>query len=272
MSMCRSPVTAIPARIGGWRPFRIEVSDTGIGISQEAQKRIFDKFTQADASTTRKFGGTGLGLAICKQLVGMMGGEMGLTSQLDIGTTFWFTIKLRRAEAPSAVDTSGLQMEEGTKRLVAGELHFKNVHVMVAEDNPVDQELAASMLKMFGCKVTVASNGEEVLKKTGSDSFDLILMDCEMPEMNGYRAARILTVRKNTGQFPDIPIVAVISSDEAEVHSRCMISGMTDFLAKPMRKEALAQMLLTWLPAKPHRRNRREDHGRRPHRPAYPFG
>jgi PAS domain S-box-containing protein len=228
----------------GMADFLIKVSDTGIGISENAQQHVFDKFTQADASTTRKYGGTGLGLAICKELVGMMNGKIGLTSELDKGSTFWFTLKLRRAAAPALTESSCTNQQH----LIAGDVQFQNVHILLAEDNHIDQEYALEMLRSMGCRVSLAENGETVLHKVIEQKFDMILMDCEMPEMSGYRAAHILTARKNSGDYPDIPIVALISSNEVEVHSRCLISGMVDSLAKPLRKESLAQMLLAWLP------------------------
>lgn len=227
--------------------FRITVSDTGIGISHEAQKKVFDKFTQADASTTRKYGGTGLGLAICKELVAMMGGEIGLTSQIDVGSSFWFTMKLRRAAAP-LTDTDDNASGDPSVGLASGDLKFKDIHILLADDSPVDREYVANMLQDFGCRVSWVENGEMAVSAMGADHFDLVLMDCEMPVMNGYRAAHILNAKKNNGTSPDIPIVALISSEGADVHSRCQISGMIDFLAKPVRKEALANVLLNWLP------------------------
>jgi len=229
--------------------FRIEVIDTGIGISETAQKRIFDKFTQADASTTRKFGGTGLGLAICKQLACMMGGDIALTSRLGTGSTFVFTLKLRRAVAPFATDSGNdKKTAAAVKKLLAGEKRFKDIHILLAEDNRIDMELAVNLLENLGCRVTTAANGVEALDHATNGTFDLILMDSDMPEMNGYQAAKRLTARKNDGLCPDTPIIALISSTIAAVHARCLDSGMIDFLAKPIRKEALAQMLLTWLP------------------------
>lgn len=233
---------------GNAAEFLIKVSDTGIGISQEAQKKIFEKFTQADASTTRKYGGTGLGLAICKQLVAMMGGEIGLTSQIDNGTTFWFTLKLRRAAAPTLLENDPMGNQQNNENTSAADVKFQNTKVLLVDDSMIDREFVTNLLEGFGCEVIIAENGEVALHKVEEARFDLILMDCDMPVMNGYRAAHIINTKKNKGQLADTPIIALISSDGADVHSRCQISGMIDFLAKPVRREALASVLLDWVP------------------------
>lgn len=226
--------------------FRMKVTDTGIGISQEAQQKLFEKFAQADASTTRKYGGTGLGLVICKQLVLMMGGEIGLMSKIDEGSAFWFTLKLRHAATPLNGEKTPEWNDNSDAELP--DLKFQNVRVLLVDDSQVDCEFMGNLLQGFGCEVSFADNGETAVEMVERGKFDLVLMDTDMPVMNGYRSAHFLNAMKNKRQLYDVPIIALISSQESDVYSRCQISGMVDCLAKPLRREALANVLLDWLP------------------------
>ncbi len=369
---------------------KVSVHDTGIGIPVEAQQHIFEKFTQADTSTTRRFGGTGLGLAISKQLVEMMGGRIGVTSKADEGSVFAFTLRLPVAAAipegkeidaagldnirvlavddipvnlqildehltaagmrcttcpspsqvltllrdaarakdpfriavldymmpnmngenlgraiksdPMLADTAlillssammgnytqklekagfsafltkpvyaesligtvaavwhGLQsgapaslIDENVVRNIrtppAGQARFNGARILLAEDSRVNQEFAVSILEKLGCIVTVAETGAAVIKKMSGGVFDLILMDCHMPEMNGFEAARTLAIMKKAKACPDIPIVALTAGDSKEDRDACFEAGMADFLVKPMRKESITHILLKWLP------------------------
>lgn len=207
---------------------RFEVIDTGIGIAPENQKYLFEPFTQADSSTTRQFGGTGLGLAIVKRLAEQMGGSVGLESTVGHGTTFWFTAWLKQgkrveaaAPAPQTLQTS--------------------LRVLVAEDNPINQKVAGAMLKRMGHVVTIASNGLEAVEQRFTGDFDIILMDCMMPEMDGYDATR--TIRNREKAEDHAWIVAVTANAMKEDRDRCLACGMDDYVAKPFTAKDLEACL-----------------------------
>jgi len=374
---------------------KISIADTGIGISPEARTRIFDKFTQADTSTTRKFGGTGLGLSIAKQLSDMMGGDIGVESEPGKGTTFWFSMTLKKYGEPmnplaefgaateilqgvrmlvvddlninnvilkqllthigmqvdsctSAADalqmlaaasargapyqmaivdylmpqmngeelariikadaaicdiaiimltsldgkgylkrfeksgfssllskpirsqplietvatvwetyrnghTKGLIVDDSFDRSLykqSREPHFKNACVLLAEDDRVNQEFVKEILCGFQCNVTLADTGYEALRLVAEQTFDLILMDCQMPHMDGFEASRQLTEMKKTHQLPNIPIIALTANALKGDRERCLQAGMVDYATKPVRKEHLAKILSKWLPVK----------------------
>lgn len=218
---------------------RVRVRDTGIGIPLAAQAAIFDKFTQADSSTTRKFGGTGLGLAICKQLVAMMEGDIGVESEPGRGALFWFTAKVRRAEAPS--ETTEIAQIQPAAR-------FDGTKILLAEDNELNREIVQTMLQKIGCVVLLAANGHEALRLVKSQpDIALILMDCQMPGMDGFEATRILRGMRKYGEIGNIPIVALTANAMKGDRELCLAAGMDDYLAKPVRKEALAVLLARWL-------------------------
>jgi TMAO reductase system sensor TorS len=232
---------------------RIEVRDTGIGIPPEAQRTIFDSFVQADGSTTRKYGGTGLGLAICKQLVGLMGGEIGVESELGRGSTFWFTVHLKKlsGKVEDLLAASFIQRSEAKERG-----NKFNARILLAEDNLTNQEVAQGMLEYFGCQVDVVSNGQEVIEAVSRNSYDLVFMDCQMPGMDGYQVTRILRMREASeqkGHFP-IPIIALTAEASEDLREQCMAAGMNDYLLKPFTKEELGTILTAWLPRKELRR------------------
>ena len=228
---------------------KICVTDTGIGIAPEAQDRLFKAFSQADNSTARKFGGTGLGLSISKKLVELMGGEIGINSQLKVGSEFWFTLNLPRSEANSI--EKSIYIPIVLQPIVGRNDEMKPAHrsifrVLVAEDNSTNQILAQANLKKLGCSVHMVSNGQEAVEAFKTMKFDLILMDCHMPEMDGITATKVIREIESTTKYK-IPIIALTASARQEDRTACSVAGMDDFLAKPLRRQQLHEKLLLHL-------------------------
>lgn len=220
---------------------RFEVRDTGIGISGEDQKRLFTAFEQADGSTTRRYGGTGLGLAICKQLAKAMGGNIGVESRLGAGSTFWFTVRLAK-RAPLIAPLQAQAERSAEDQLRSG---HAGARVLIAEDEPVNRKVLRSLIEAVGLVADVAEDGAAALEMVKRTDYDLILMDVQMPRLNGIdatRAIRALPEREHT------PILAVTANAFDEDRERCQAAGMNDFIAKPVKSAHLFQMLLRWLP------------------------
>jgi signal transduction histidine kinase/CheY-like chemotaxis protein len=213
---------------------RFEVADTGVGIEPDVSRRLFEAFTQADASTTRRYGGTGLGLAITKRLVELMGGEIQVETHPGAGSRFWFEIPL---PAGTAVPVNA----------ALPEVRFE-ARVLVAEDNPVNQRIAALLLRRFGCEVDLAWNGKEAVALAGRNAYAAIFMDCHMPEMDGYEATRI--IRAHDGPNTRTAIVAITGNAVQGDREACLAAGMDDYLKKPLELPALQAILEQWL-AKP---------------------
>ena len=218
---------------------KIAVSDTGIGIPQQAQKTLFNAFTQADGSTTRKYGGTGLGLAIVSQLVDMMDGTLGVDSIEGDGSSFWFTARFQRTkERPEII--SEQVADKGPVQWHA--------NVLLVEDNPINQMVAQKMLEKVGIKPQLANNGLEALKLLNEQEFDLVLMDCQMPEMDGFDATREIRKlgikAKNKKVLPIVAMTANVMSGDRE---RCLDVGMDDYIGKPVQREQLESVLGKWL-------------------------
>ncbi len=213
---------------------RFEVRDTGIGIDQEHQARIFDAFEQAQGSTTREFGGTGLGLSIARKLARMMGGDTGVVSTPGQGSTFWFTARLKRGIA-LPLET----LAEGGTRIRSG------AHILLVEDNEINQEVARGLLESVGLVVEVANHGGEALEKMRASAYDLILMDMQMPVMDGLEATRKIR-EMDTGK--SIPILAMTANAFLEDRERCIASGMDGHVSKPVDANYLYATLARWLP------------------------
>jgi len=219
---------------------KFEVEDSGIGIDEDAIDRMFKAFSQADASTTRRFGGTGLGLSICKKLVELMGGEIGVTSVAGQGSTFWFKLPLEKSQqAIEPVPKESAPVDVSSEG-------FCPARILIAEDNFINQKVALGMLEKLGYKAVAVANGGEVLDTLRDMHFDLILMDCQMPEMDGYQATSL--IRKSTTlRNPQIPIIAMTANAIKGDKERCIEAGMDDYVSKPIGIEKLSVALKKWL-------------------------
>jgi PAS domain S-box-containing protein len=214
---------------------RFSVEDSGIGISNDASKKLFTSFMQADSSTSRKFGGTGLGLAICKKLVSLMNGDIGVVSKEGIGSTFWFEIPLKTSNI-------NIQEKEEKRHHEIFDNHFNNINILLAEDNVVNQKIAMIQLEKLGLLVDIAANGQEAIDKALTKPYNLILMDCQMPTKDGYSATREL---RSCGF--NKPILAMTANAMQGDREKCIASGMDDYLTKPIDIYELRQMLDKWL-------------------------
>jgi PAS domain S-box-containing protein len=209
---------------------KFEVTDTGIGIPEDSLSRMFQAFSQADASTTRRFGGTGLGLSISKHLVTLMAGEIGVKSSAGMGSTFWFTLPFEIGSnllgEATASDESIVQMQ--------GKLR-----ILIAEDNSVNQTIAIKMLEKLGHTAVAVANGNEAIDALRATPYDLVFMDCQMPELDGYEATKIIRNAK-TLEWNSIPIIAMTANAMTGDREKCIEAGMNDYVSKPMKLKDLA--------------------------------
>jgi two-component system, sensor histidine kinase and response regulator len=223
---------------------RFGVRDTGIGIAPEQQAKLFTAFTQADSSMARKYGGTGLGLAISQRLVSLMGSEIILQSALGEGTDFYFTLSLPRVYDlhPGQVNTLA----------AVGDLPFSKLsgRVLLAEDNLVNQEVALAMLQKIGVSTKLAINGQAALNLLEENNFDVVLMDCQMPLMDGFAATAQIRKREKALGLVKIPVIALTANAIVGDREMCLAKGMDDYLGKPFSLEQLYQLLARWLPVR----------------------
>jgi PAS domain S-box-containing protein len=225
---------------------RCEVADTGVGIPADAIGRLFHAYSQAEASTARQFGGTGLGLTICKQIVELMGGEIGAESPPSGGATFWFFVPLELASTETTVSpaTKSTWSSAPEPDVPLAEAPTRPMRILVADDNEINQMVAVEMLRSAGWDAVVADNGRQAVDAVASGEFDLVLMDCQMPEMDGFEAARLLrqqeaagaTLRRGGGPLPIIALTARAVLGDRQL---CLDAGMTDYVTKPINPAAL---------------------------------
>jgi signal transduction histidine kinase/CheY-like chemotaxis protein len=222
---------------------RITVADTGIGIPPEKIGLLFEKFTQADTSTTRRYGGTGLGLSISKQLVELMGGSIHVESRVGQGSQFVCRLPLGAYVAPASPPAPGVNRD---KPVFFDQFQGNRLRVLVAEDNAVNQKVALGALERMAIRADVAANGREAVELARTTRYDLILMDCQMPEMNGYQAA--MEIRRQEGSERRAVIIAMTADALPGNRELCLASGMDDFLPKPVKLERLVEVLKKWAP------------------------
>jgi signal transduction histidine kinase/ActR/RegA family two-component response regulator len=263
---CVTIAASVAQDLGDTLRLRFEVTDTGIGIPASKQETIFDAFSQADTSMTRRYGGTGLGLSIARQLCGMMGGEIGVISTVGKGSTFWFTVEVGKGAAsstlarsvalrsvppalasmpaetaPRPISPAGRDFQEALHR--AGR---SSIHILMVEDNAANMRVTQALLETLGCEVTAARNGLEAVAAYRDRAFDLVLMDCQMPEMDGYEATRAIR-QIEAFQGRTTPIIALTAHAMEGSRESSLAAGMNDQLTKPLTMAALTAKLLDWL-------------------------
>jgi len=233
------------------------IEDTGIGIPQERLSKLFNPFMQVDSSMTRKYGGSGLGLAISKQLVELMGGTIGVESVCGKGSIFWFSLEFEMQPSRCALwngESSAWPAEMSTEYCnktpfcwTQGGTLREQASILLVEDNPTNQLVALSLLKKFGYRSDAASNGIEALQAMQQSKYDLILMDCQMPEMDGYTATAQVRSREAACQSPRIPIIAMTAHALQGDRERCIAAGMDDYMTKPVKASELGRKIEFWL-------------------------
>lgn len=216
----------------------IAVEDTGIGIAADKQRQIFERFIQAEHSTKRRFGGTGLGLAITKQLVELMGGHIGVKSQLGKGTTFYCSLTLPIAKNQHQPVCIAREPSEPK--------NFENLHVLVVDDVKVNQILLDNFLNRVGCQVDNANSGLDAIKMLQHSDYDLVLMDCQMPEMDGFETTQHIRLHEKTLGKAPVPIIAVTADAMQGDKGKCLKAGMDDYLRKPILREQLFEKMAHW--------------------------
>ncbi|MBK1672045.1 hypothetical protein CKO35_01775 [Ectothiorhodospira shaposhnikovii] len=224
----------------------LRVADTGIGIAPEAQERIFEHFSQADGSTTRRYGGTGLGLAICKRLIRLMDGSVSIHSAPGQGTVFLVQLRLSRGSFSGESAVNPLE-EDGSAWNISNAKPLEG-HILLAEDDPVNQMVARAMLEQMGLQVSIAGNGREAISTLSKSNIDLILMDCQMPLMDGLQATAAIRQQQIPG-CRDIPIIALTANASEREKRRCLSVGMQAYLSKPHTIKQLYSLLQHWLPS-----------------------
>lgn len=239
------------AETGAGAVLRFTVSDTGIGIPPEKVGILFDKFTQVDTSTTRKYGGTGLGLAIARQLVQMMGGEIGVTSTTGKGSEFWFTAAFATEDSHGQLLLGRGERGDSVSALPGLPVQGSNqARVLLVEDNPINQKVAQGILGRLGLGCDTAANGAEALEALAAFPYDLVLMDIQLPVMDGFEATRAIRAPGSPVLNRDIPVIAMTAYAMESDRIKCLEAGMNDYIAKPVMPQDLARLAAKWLPTR----------------------
>ncbi|NVM21824.1 MAG: response regulator, partial [Desulfobacterales bacterium] len=219
---------------------RFAVTDTGIGICNDRLDSLFESFTQVNSGTTRKYGGTGLGLAISKRLTELMGGKIGVESKEGKGSTFWFTLELQKQTGRKPVDKNKQRVVSHKK---APEAQERKLRILLVEDDVPNQEVVVAMLKQRGYSAVVANSGKEALEVLKNESFDLVLMDIRMPNMNGFEATRVIRGPESDILNHNIPIIAMTAYAMEGDRERCLEAGMDDYISKPVDFQKLFETI-----------------------------
>jgi CheY-like chemotaxis protein len=229
-------VSLLDVEADGALRLRFDVHDTGIGIAREHLDSVFDAFTQADASTTRRHGGSGLGLAIAKELVELMGGRLGVDSRPGVGSTFWFELSMQPADGVPEAEPAPAEPEDDSL----------SARVLLAEDDAVNQMVVEAMLTRLGCEVEVAEDGAAACTAAALGRYDMILMDCHMPVMDGFEATRQIRDDEAQRHAARTPIVALTADALEGDRERCLAAGMDDYITKPVSSATLAGIVERW--------------------------
>ena len=226
---------------------RFNIDDTGIGIKPEHLDKIFHKFTQADETTTRRFGGTGLGLTICKLLTEKMGGQIGVESTMNEGSRFWFAVPFMKVSAKETQVLGAAARHEHAAAQPLARADFSAHRILVVDDHPINLLFAKKLLQKFGCtNVDTVDNGADALRLLAAGRFDLVITDCQMPEMDGYEVSRTIRMRENAVE-PRMPIVAMTANAMVGDREKCLDAGMDDYVSKPINADRLYRVLAAWL-------------------------
>ena len=221
-----------------------EISDTGIGIPEERLSVIFSPFTQADGTTTRKYGGTGLGLTICRQLAELMGGEIGVISKVGQGSTFWFTTRFTKCSAAEVQRQIALEKQDQLDSHSSDSNHVDSeMHILLAEDNIINQKVAQNILNKLGYKADVVANGQEAVHALEMIDYDLVLMDCMMPVVDGFEATGMIRDPDLKALNHSVPIIAMTANAMKGDREKCLEAGMDDYLSKPVNRHELGVIL-----------------------------